>query len=438
MVDGKTMISLASLLKCSGQSPATPPAKGAAADDPGAAQAFPDTLAAMAPPQLGAGEAETAATAELTGKAAAGMATPGMALPISLRSGKTLPVLAGGNAKAGASASDLAGSAREAGTDLSGEDLEQSAPPKAGDETPPVPADAAQQVLALLVPASIPLPPPESAAPVMQAPSANAKKSSGGEPAKHLPTGQGPVPANAEQQQATVEKTSAPSVAVLVAPADRMPAGDRSSRRADAVPRAGEVPHMPREVGPTLTDVSQSAASAKTEPQLPIAPAAAPNGLVDPSGDRAHLGGKPGSPMAILHDLTSVVDRLVAAREALAPATAAITLQHGELGDLSLRFDQHRDGHLAVQLSASDPDAHRTILAAVADAGFRGTGDGQPGSSPQSTSSHAHGRGHSSERESSSAHNGSAARHDQPQQRQPATQSQEWPGDDRRRAGVFA
>jgi hypothetical protein len=139
-----------------------------------------------------------------------------------------------------------------------------------------------------------------------------------------------------------------------------------------------------------------------------------------------------------MHDLTNVVDRLVAAREAFAPATAAITLQHGELGDLSLRFDQNRNGHLAVQLSASDPDAHRAVVAAVADAGFRGTADGQTATSQQSAQSQASARGGSAERDSGGAGNGTAARHDQPQQRRPAAHGHERPADDRRRAGVFA
>jgi hypothetical protein len=246
------------------------------------------------------------------------------------------------------------------------------------------------------------------------------------------------MPANAEQRQVSVEKAATPSVVVGVSAGVKIPSNDRPVRGTEGISTAGEERRISKDAGAAVAEPSQSAVSAKMEPQLAIPAGVSRSAPVDRLADQGPLGGKAVSPASTLHDLTSVVDRLVAAREALAPATVAITVQHGELGDLSLRFDQHRDGHLAVQLSASDPDAHRAIVAAVSDAGFRAAADGQPGSSQQPAQTQANARGHTAERESGSAGNGSAARHDQPQQQRPATQPQERPGGDRRRAGIFA
>lgn len=425
MGNGTTMISLASLLKSTAQSSAASPAKAKAADVPGAAQAFPDALAAAAPAQAGEAPVEMAPAIELAGQAA-----PGTTLPISLRGGKTLPVVAGDAGKTGTPAPDIADVAEETGTDLTDDDaIEQDQPAKAGDETTLVAGTEAQRPLTVAVLLPVPLPLPETEASVAQA--------TGAAGPKHVPTHQSPMPANAEPQQMPVEKASTPSVVVGVSAGVKIPSNDQPVRGTEGIPKARDERRISKDAGPAVADLSQGAVSAKMEPQLAIPAGISRNAPVDTLADRGHLGGKAVSPAATLHDLTSVVDRLVAAREALAPATAAITVQHGELGDLSLRFDQHRDGHLAVQLSASDPDAHRAIVAAVSDAGFRAAADGQ-GSSQQPAQTQASARGHTAERDSGSAGNGSAARHDQPQQHRPATQPLERPGGDRRRAGVFA
>jgi hypothetical protein len=425
MVNGKTMISLASSLKCSGQSSAQP-AKGGAADAPGAAQAFPAALAAAAPVQTGEADAEMAATLELAGNTA-----PGTALPISLRSGKTLPVLAAAATAAGVPASALAASAEEAGTNPVQDDLAQSEPAKAEDEASLVPVEA--QPLAVVVQLAL----PEGAAPVPQTSGIPDRESSVATAPKGSLSRQNSLSAKATPEQPPAGQAPAPSVTVHAAAQAKAPAGDRPLRVAEAATGPGRAPRAAKEQAEA--DASLGAAPAKLEPQLPAPAVAPPNTAVDAVRHRAHDGAKAVSPIAAMHDLTSVVDRLVAAREALAPATAAITLQHGELGDLSLRFEQHRDGHLAVQLSASNPDAHRAIVAAVSDAGFRGAADSQAGTSQQSAQPQANARGGgSAEREPGSAGNGSAARHDQPQQRRAATQQQERSDADRRRAGIFA
>lgn len=412
------MISLASSLKTTAQSSAAQPARGAAAEASGAAQAFPEALAAAAPAPAGEAIAETALLAELPGKPA-----PGTALPIVLRSGKTLPVLAGAM---------LPGSANEAGANDVQHDVGEAMPAEADGEATALPGNA---VLPLAVPVQPALPAADGAAPSLPASASaapTARKAPVGTPPKGSPNGQSALPPKPAPDQTPVAQAPAPSVTVHVAPPVEASANDQPATA------PGKEPRLAKKDAPVTTDSLIAATPAKMAPQLPAPTVAPSNTPVDSLGHRAHVGGTPPSPAAALHDLTSVVDRLVAAREALAPATAAMTLQHGELGDLSLRFDQHRDGHLAVQLSASDPDAHRAIVAAVSDAGFRGTADGQPGSSQQPAQSQAQARGHSAERDSGNAGHGSATRHDQPHQRRPATHGHERPGDERSRAGVFA
>jgi hypothetical protein len=73
-------------------------------------------------------------------------------------------------------------------------------------------------------------------------------------------------------------------------------------------------------------------------------------------------------------DFSTLVDRLVAAREAaqssLAPRAVHAAIAHAEFGQVSLRFEQ-RDGALNVAMTSPDPDFARSALAA-APAGQQG------------------------------------------------------------------
>jgi hypothetical protein len=68
----------------------------------------------------------------------------------------------------------------------------------------------------------------------------------------------------------------------------------------------------------------------------------------------------------LAQDLSAIVDRLVAAREVMAPATAALALSHAEFGEMTLRFEQQQDGQLTVGIAASNAEAHRAVAAALA------------------------------------------------------------------------
>lgn len=79
------------------------------------------------------------------------------------------------------------------------------------------------------------------------------------------------------------------------------------------------------------------------------------------------------SPAAIQpHDLTTLVDRLVEARENARTATGAVTVMHADFGEVSLKFG-HDNGNLTVSLANNDPGFVRAVNAAVAaDSGAMG------------------------------------------------------------------
>lgn len=141
-----------------------------------------------------------------------------------------------------------------------------------------------------------------------------------------------------------------------------------------------------------------------------------------------------------MHDLTQIVDRLSAARQALAPAAASLAINHAEFGELSLRFDQNRDGHLAVQIAAGNPEAHRAVAAAMGQQPFSGTADQQAGqgaqtfSQSQSATRDANAGGG---RDGGAGSEGSTSR-DQPHQRRSPGAQNGARQSDQGRSGIFA
>lgn len=140
--------------------------------------------------------------------------------------------------------------------------------------------------------------------------------------------------------------------------------------------------------------------------------------------------------MDVLHDLTQIVDRLAAAREALAPASAALAIKHAQFGEISLRFDQQQDGRLTAEIASPDAETHRAIAHAVA------TERGQGGEANTSASSSQQQggqplRGQTAERDSA----GSQGEQRQEQARQRGgkdTAQQARPGGGQPGDGVFA
>lgn len=88
------------------------------------------------------------------------------------------------------------------------------------------------------------------------------------------------------------------------------------------------------------------------------------------------------------HDFTALVDRLVAAREAMQPQSVTMAVRHAEFGAVQLRFQQDASG-LSVAMASADPDFARAVSAAVPpvqpasagdNASFNQSGRGDPGS----------------------------------------------------------
>lgn len=139
-------------------------------------------------------------------------------------------------------------------------------------------------------------------------------------------------------------------------------------------------------------------------------------------------------------DVARIIDQLAAAREALAPATAALNIEHAEFGELSLRIDQRADGGLAVQVAASNLEAHRAVSAAMGaqsggnDGGQATQSDGQAGgTSAQGNSPSANGNSADRDAPGNSAHN----RQDQSHPRGPSASSNTR-NDSETQSGTFA
>lgn len=152
----------------------------------------------------------------------------------------------------------------------------------------------------------------------------------------------------ADRSAATV--TKAAEMAPTRLAGERM-TSDRAPSSAATV-YATEGATMPTSASAQAPAMTAASGSAMTAPATPIT--------------------SPTTPAAV-QDLAQIIDRLTAAREASVPAAAVVALNHADFGDLSLRFNQGREGGLSVQIAAADPDAHQAITAAVAQQQQQGT-----------------------------------------------------------------
>lgn len=144
------------------------------------------------------------------------------------------------------------------------------------------------------------------------------------------------------------------------------------------------------------------------------------------------------NPMPSPNDIDAALDHLVAAREALMPAEAALSIDHAEFGEVSIKIEQTSDGRLSAELTAADPELKRAVTAATAtDRGPATNSDGDNGRSAQTAnrSSTAGGDAASGERGQSSTQAG--ADRDGPQRRA-QTRSQGGQAATDQRPGVFA
>lgn len=123
-------------------------------------------------------------------------------------------------------------------------------------------------------------------------------------------------------------------------------------------------------------DVTETGASGAVPAAIADGAPAIPN----TAPTTAAAGGLPG----LGHSFAAVVDRLMAARDAVqgdgAAQPVAVNLRHAEFGTVSVRFEQRADG-LSVALASPDPDFARAVQAAApasggSDAGLSGNSAG--------------------------------------------------------------
>lgn len=171
--------------------------------------------------------------------------------------------------------------------------------------------------------------------------------------------------------------------------ATERPANTAAAATAPSATRAAD-----RNAAPAIqtADIAATPSAAPSTSPAPISTAAAltPTPLAASSVPIT----APTTPAAV-QDLAQIIDRLTAAREASIPAAAVVALNHADFGDLSLRFNQGREGGLSVQIAAADPDAHQAITAAVAQQQQQGTatpGDQRPAQDNAQPQQHARSR----------------------------------------------
>ena len=347
-------------------------------------------------------------------------ATPnGIELPEAAESGKELPVL----------------------PPIIADDADPEHPTSESAAETPAPAETA---LAALVAPQVPLPTTpvasqaeESAQPGDAAPK-RTKLPHPGLPAQAAaPAAAGPQAAAAAPANGTSE---AATVALHVGPEAVAPTAHEAS--ADTATDAETGSDAPAAKLREMALDRPTARSFATETARPAEPAtaAAPIQSAAAPAVSASASAQPSIQVDALQELTRIVDRLAAAREVFAPAVEALAIEHAEFGELSLRFDQRRDGGLSVQLSASNPDAHRAVAQAVGAQAFQSAADDRAGPGQQGQAQ-TPARGGPSDREGAGGY-GSAARHEQPasqqEQRRSAPQDQRQANGGRHRAGVFA
>ncbi|GEM_PF-2174489 len=251
------------------------------------------------------------------------------------------------------------------------------------------------------------------------------------------PRAQHPVSAPAEAAPASAD---APALTLRMAQdADAAaPASDRRETMAEG--RAAPAPRLAataeREIERPRMAASTATASGTTSTTAPSFSATTPALAVDSAPVTTSLRAQGHEQMA---DLAQIVDRLAAAREALAPAKAALSIDHAEFGELTLRFDQGQDGRLTAELAGANAETHRAVAHALAaERGQTGQGDGSPASQQQQQSAGQSLRSSTGDREAGGNGANGDQRQDSTRQRADRGQRQQAQAGGPQRDGVFA
>ena len=262
------------------------------------------------------------------------------------------------------------------------------AAPATGKILPPVLPDALPDAQALPEPATLAIP-TLPAALLKARPAAPAAQADPEQPATPPE-----ADADAEPEAASDAAPRAPELAALIAAA--LPAAPQPVEQApSAAPTApaSASAAMPHPAAPAAAPSSASQPAPQPAPQLASLPEAAKAErdaavqqvrLIDPLAAQtqpvaatetvlsAPQGTRDPAPAALTatpaaerpHDFTALVDRLVAAREAMQPQSVTMAVRHAEFGAVQLRFQQDTSG-LSVAMSSADPDFARAVSAAA-------------------------------------------------------------------------
>ena len=400
-----------------------------------------------------AAKADDAATPEI-GTALPGLAATGNILP------PRIEVIAGATAEVAVAASDVAVDpvATTAPDTQIVEEEATGEEPQAADGEDAAPSDEAS-VAASVEAIEVLLAPTLVAAPAAAAPVAEGAKASLAAAATVVSAAncnsREPVPA---QHAATDKPSAAPSVAIQVAPlaagsgesgarstgadaeanedAEKFAAADRpTARERNAAERIA--PEFATKVAARATAEAPLAQPAPVQAAAqPVAVAAQPTPAVAAEPAAAASIERPGIESQLTRELSRIVDSLSAAREAFTAKSATLALDHADFGELSLRFDQRRDGQLAVQLSAADPDTHRAVAAAVADRPAFGQADAGSSANQQQAGANASARGNAADREGGNS--GNAPRSERSEQQRHGASTDDTDASGQRRSGIFA
>jgi len=150
-------------------------------------------------------------------------------------------------------------------------------------------------------------------------------------------------------------ETGAPAAAVPIA------VSVRSAEPAEAVAAAPEAAARTTRIPPVET----SRFDAAPAPHLPATTLAGA-----PTDQGGRLSPAPAAPLPMSMpsptEIDAAINRLVAARQALVPASAALAIEHADFGEVSIRFEQAADGRLSAELSSADPVLRDAVTAAMA------------------------------------------------------------------------
>lgn len=178
-----------------------------------------------------------------------------------------------------------------------------------------------------------------------------------------VPIGPATGPLQAKQPLPDAPQAAVPPLRIsaeLVQPIAQPPGRSAASLQIRPASRPGDIPISPviHSALPGLELAAEASATLRDAPFLQQFSTMAELRLTGPTSTLPALAAV--RPL----DFTALVDRLVQARDAVAPQTVTLALSHADFGKVSLRFEQD-DAGLSVSIASPDPDFARAASAAI-------------------------------------------------------------------------